>query len=259
MDIVEQPTGRFTDRVADYVAARPTYPDALVHLLRRELGLGDDAVIVDVGSGTGLSAEPFLRHGHTVVCVEPNDAMRAAAKAALGRYAGFRSVAGTAEATTLPDASADAVLVAQAFHWFGAAAAKRELARILVPGGRVCLAWNTRRIRGVAFLEGYERLLRTFGTDYDAVEARTARVTAEDSPVLAAFFDGVYTRHVLENAQELDLEGLKQRVRSASYTPPPGSPRHDAMMAALTELFEAEARDRRVRLTYDLRVFCGRP
>lgn len=259
MDIIGQPTGRFTDRVADYVAARPTYPDALVHLVRHELGLDDEAVLVDIGAGTGLSAEPFLRHGHTAVCVEPNAAMRAAAEAMLGGYAGFRSVAGTAEATTLPDATADAILVAQAFHWFDPAAVKPELARVLKPGGRVCLAWNTRRTRGVAFLEGYERLLRTFGTDYDAVEARTARVTADDSPVLAAFFDGGHTRHVLENAQELDLEGLKRRVRSASYTPPPGSPRHDDMMAALTELFETESRDGRVRITYELQVFCGRP
>src|SRR5687768_12837440 len=117
---VLNPTTRFSDRVADYVKARPRYPDSLVDLLHKAIGLTHDHVIADIGSGTGLSAEPFLRRGHTVICVEPNPEMRGAAEVFLRIHDGFRSVAGSAAETGLADHSVDCILVAQAFHWFDA-------------------------------------------------------------------------------------------------------------------------------------------
>src|SRR5688500_1116570 len=92
-------TSRFSDRVRHYVLYRPTYPPGLVELLRREGGLTNESVVADVGSGTGISSEPFLRHGNTVYAVEPNSQMRAAAEASLGMLPGFVSVHSTAEQT----------------------------------------------------------------------------------------------------------------------------------------------------------------
>src|SRR5947209_19315196 len=112
------PTARFGDRVADYVATRPGYPPAVLDILRTEAGLTPAVVVADVGSGTGLSSAMFLRNGNTVYGVEPNPEMRAAGEQLLARHRNFRSVAGTAEATTLPDASVDLVVAGQAFHWF---------------------------------------------------------------------------------------------------------------------------------------------
>lgn len=254
------PTRRFTDRVAAYADARPRYPDALVELMVSD-GLEAGAVIADIGSGTGLSAEPFLRHGYTVIGVEPDPAMRAAAEAWLGSYPGFRSVAGSAESTGLDDASVDRVVVAQAFHWFDVRAARAEADRILTPGGRACLVWNTRRTGGDAFLRGYEELLRRFGTDYEAVRHRTEGVKRDrgGGDALPAFFPGGHRRVVLENRQELDREGLEKRVRSSSYMPAEGAPGFEAMIQAVGELFESVSRDGRVRLRYDLEVFCGSP
>src|SRR6478735_8602849 len=107
------PTARFADRVADYVATRPGYPPAVLDLLRGEAGLTRSSAIADVGSGTGLSAQLFLKNGNTVYGVEPNAEMRAAGEQFLAGYPGFHSVAGTAEATTLPDASIDLVVAGQ--------------------------------------------------------------------------------------------------------------------------------------------------
>src|SRR5688572_21518475 len=191
-----QPTTRFTGRADDYVRARPTYPDTLVDVLEAGLGLTPRAVLADVGAGTGLSAEPFLRRGYSVFCVEPNAEMRAAAERQLTRHAGFRSVAGSAEATGLDAHSVDGVVVAQAFHWFEADAAKAEFTRIL-RDGCVALLWNTRRTAGSSFLEGYERVLQEFGTDYAAIKQRTERLTsggAETVRVLDRFFEGGYQR-----------------------------------------------------------------
>lgn len=260
--MLPHPTTRFTDRAADYAQSRPRYPDALVHLLVAELALRPDAQIADIGSGTGLSAEPFLRHGFRVIGVEPNAAMRAVAERTLASYDAFRSVDGTAEATGLDDLSVDLVLVAQAFHWFDVERARVEIMRILRPDGGLCLAWNTRRRSGSPFLEAYEELLRRYGTDYEQVERRTRRITGGDEiayDVLRGVFGGPWERRVLKNCQELDFDGLVRRVRSSSYMPSDGSPLYAGMIAALGDLFAAEAHGGTVELTYDLDVYYGRP
>ena len=93
---------RFSSRVADYVRYRPGYPAALLDLLRDECGLRaeESCVIADIGSGTGLLTEMFLRQGNRVYGVEPNQEMREAGEAFLSAYPNFTSVSGSAEATT---------------------------------------------------------------------------------------------------------------------------------------------------------------
>src|SRR2546430_17738249 len=132
---------RFNNRVENYIAYRPKYPAAVAEFLRNELGLSAASVVADVGSGTGILSELLLQAGCTVFGVEPNAAMRAAAERLLAAYPNFKSVVGTAEATTLTDASVDFVTAGQAFHWFDAAGARREFTRILQPGGWVVLEW----------------------------------------------------------------------------------------------------------------------
>src|ERR1700744_1650569 len=149
-------TQRFTDRVADYVKYRPSYPRDVVSFLHETCGVAPDAQVADIGAGTGISARLFLDAGHPVIAVEPNLAMREAANAWLAPYENFRSVAGTAEATTLEDASVDLVIAAQAFHWFDPVATRREFARILRPQGHVALFWNSRLLDRSPFLAGYE-------------------------------------------------------------------------------------------------------
>src|SRR5688572_6000014 len=109
---------RFSERVEHYVRNRPGYPPEVVKTLVAEAGLSPRSVIADVGSGPGLSSAPFLEFGATVYGVEPNEAMRSAAEERFRDCANFHSVAGMAEATTLPDVGVDFVVAGQAFHWF---------------------------------------------------------------------------------------------------------------------------------------------
>lgn len=111
-------TQRFSDRVAHYVRSRPGYPAEVLDALRDDIGLSPTWGITDVGSGTGISSELFLRNGNPVFAVEPNGAMREAAERLLGNHPHFQSVPGTAEATGLQGDSVDAVVAGQAFHWF---------------------------------------------------------------------------------------------------------------------------------------------
>ena len=139
MPPVADATTRFSNRVDDYVRHRPGYPNELVQTLQFEAGLKPDAVVADIGSGTGISSDLFLRLGCTVHGVEPNSAMRAAAEARFAGQPRFHSRDATAEATSLPDASVDMVVAGQAFHWFDPEAAYLEFKRILRPGGNVVL------------------------------------------------------------------------------------------------------------------------
>jgi len=247
------PAERFSNRVSDYVAGRPGYPDAAALWLVATFELEHGASIADVGAGTGISAALFLRHGFTVTAVEPNDAMREAAIARLGLDPHFRALAARAEATTIPRSSIDVVVAAQAFHWFDRAAFRAECRRILRPAGVVVLLWNVRRVEGSGFAAGYEALLREFGTDYLAV--RHENVTDGE---LAAFFGGPFEHRVFDNVQALDREGLRARLLSSSYVPAVGQKAHEPMLAALDALFDAHQQGGRVAMEYELRVYASR-
>jgi SAM-dependent methyltransferase len=248
-----EPTERFSDRVEDYARFRPGYPPAVLDVLRRETGLTPRHVVADLGSGTGLSARLFLEHGNEVLGVEPNRAMREAAERLLSGWPGFRSVAGTAEATTLPAGSVDLVVAAQAFHWFDAVATRAEVGRILKPGGWAALLWNT-RTGSTPFLREYDALLVRFGTDYQRI-----RHDQMGDEVLAWFPRGAVLRRTVPNPQSLDLESLTGRLLSASYTPPAGHPDREPMLRALEALFRRYQEDGRVRFEYETRLYVGRP
>src|ERR1700722_1751252 len=106
-------TERFSDRVEDYVKYRPHYPTGVIRCLTDLYGFAPSWDVADIGSGTGISTEPFLRNGNKVYAVEPNDDMRGKAEALLGEYERFVSVDGTAEATGLPDASVKLLVAGQ--------------------------------------------------------------------------------------------------------------------------------------------------
>jgi SAM-dependent methyltransferase len=247
-------TQRFSNRVADYVRYRPRYPAQVLETLAVETGLTPDSVIADVGSGTGFSAEMFLRHGSRVFGVEPNAEMRAAGEQVLAGYGLFVSIAGTAEATTLPDASVDYVIAGQAFHWFNLAEAKREFSRILKPGGWAALFWNTRSEASSPFMAEYEVLLRRYSRDY--TDVYHTRLT--DADYRSFFADGVFSYRVFPNPTQLNLEQLIGRTLSGSYMPPPDSPEAATVRQELETLFKAHQAEGYVSYVYVTELFFGR-
>jgi SAM-dependent methyltransferase len=246
-------TERFGVRAAAYARARPGYPDFAVAALARALDLTPGATIIDVGCGTGLSCEPFLRAGFAVIGVEPNAAMRAHAEQKMAGQRGFRSVDGRAENTGLPDSSADLLIAAQAFHWFDVPAARAEALRVLRAPARAALIWNDRRCEGSAFATGYEELLRRFCKDYLELRHRHER---DDR--IGDFFGGALWRTItVTHNDELDYVRLADRLNSASYVPPPGDPLHEPMMTALRQLFAATAQDGVVTMEFETRMVMG--
>jgi len=235
------PTGRFSDRVEDYVKYRPTYPAAAVECAFDGAPPG---TIVDVGAGTGIWTTLIAGRGRYVIALEPNAAMRAAAPA----LPGVAWQDGTAEATGLADASAALVTVAQAFHWFRADEALPEFARVLNDGGRVALVWN-RRSRTDAFTTAYRDAILAVGAETAAEMMKFDPTVFERSELF-----GPLERDVFPHAQELDREGLHGRARSASYVPKTG-PRAEELGARLDALFDLHAHHGRVKLLYDCEVW----
>jgi len=247
-------TDRFSDRVADYVRYRPDYPKALVGWLHG-LGVDTDWTVADIGAGTGMSAKLFLDAGHRVIGVEPNAPMRDAARQWLAGAEGFRAHDGRAEATGLPDASVDLVIAGQAFHWFDPVAVRREFARLLTPRGLVAIFWNTRRLVGTPFLEGYERLLHEYGIDYASVAERYA----DDEAMARWFAHGYRGMASFPHTQNLDYTQLLGRTMSSSYMPMAGHPNHEPLLVALRALFDATQSGGTIAFDYDTRIFAGHP
>jgi SAM-dependent methyltransferase len=246
------PTERFSNRVDYYIRYRPRYPAAVLDFLKAELSLSPQALIADIGSGTGILAEMLLRNGNPVFGVEPNPEMRAAAEALLNAYPHFHSVSGRAEATTLAATSVDVITAGQAFHWFQTGQARQEFRRILKPGGWVVLVWNDRRPEASPFMRAYEQLLWDYAGEYEEVSCHNA-----NQAVLADFFDH-YTRRDFPNYQEFDHEGLRGRLLSSSYAPLPGHPQYEPMLAELRRIFEANQSGGLVRFVYETEVYYGR-
>ncbi|MBO9732327.1 MAG: class I SAM-dependent methyltransferase [Chitinophaga sp.] len=246
-------TERFSTRVDNYVKYRPHYPVAIIPYLATATGLTRATIVADIGAGTGISAQPFLDNGNKVYAVEPNTEMREKSVQLLQRYPGFSALAGSAEHTTLPDASVDLIVAGTAFHWFDQAATAAEFRRIGRKDAYVVLMWNVRQAE-LPFEKGYEKLLHQFGTDYKDMQHRNVGASQ-----LAGFFQpGTMQEKSFQNAQIFDFPALKGRLLSSSYAPEKGHPVYDDMIRALEDLFEKYQEQGMVKFHYETMLYIGK-
>jgi SAM-dependent methyltransferase len=130
------------NRDADtYVRGRPDFPPAALEWLRSDLALGPGTIAVDLGAGTGKFTRLMTQTGADVTAIEPVAAMLERLKSDIPAV---RALPGTAQHIPLPDSSVDAVICAQAFHWFASVESLAEIRRVLRPGGVLGLIWNIR-------------------------------------------------------------------------------------------------------------------
>jgi len=238
---------RFSDRAADYIRYRPTYPVEAVHAILDGLGPPGRLVAADVGAGTGISARCLGDQGVRVVAVEPGEAMRRAAV----RHPNVAWMAGRAEATGLCSEAVDLVLCAQSFHWFQTADALSEFARILEPRGRLAISWN-RRSTSDPLTAGYRRAIVDVGGETTAESMRFDPDVVTHGRLFSA-----PERTSFPNFQRLDLDGLIGRARSASYVPKSGA-EGQRLLDLLRALHQRYAdASGFVTLVYETEVFCS--
>ena len=234
---VRGPYTAFADVAGAYERGRPGYPEAAVRWL-----VGDDPVdVVDLGAGTGKLTRALVALGHRVVAVEPLDEMRAQLEAAVPEA---RAVAGKAEAMPLADSCADVVTSAQAFHWFDHDDALPEIARVLRPGGRLGLVWNSRDDRD----PWMARLSAIIGNE-----------SIQESDVMPILDESGLFRWV-EKArfafeQILDRDGLLDLVLSRSYLAKLPPSEREPVLDSVGALYDETALDGGVRLAYVTECF----
>ena len=249
---MRDPTERFSDRAEAYAKYRPGYPDDMLRFL--EALVAPPAAVADIGSGTGILTRGLLKSRYDVWAVEPNEAMRTAAERTLDGCATFRSVRGTAEATTLEDRTIDLITCAQAFHWFDRVQTRLEFSRILKSNGSTALIWNERRDDASPINRPYDNLLKAMAPDYQNVNHR--RVAAED--IRTFFAPGEVELRIFENNQILDLDGFLGRLISSSYVPSLGQPGHREIVEAATRIYETYQVGGKITFEYETKVYLGR-
>jgi protein-tyrosine-phosphatase/ubiquinone/menaquinone biosynthesis C-methylase UbiE len=238
-----------------YDSYRPRPPAALLEFLTRYAGMERPALVVDLGSGTGFSAELWADHAQRVVGVEPNPAMRQVAAA---RAPGNVSYSGTHAAETgIDSGAADVVTASQSFHWMAPEPTLAEIARILRPGG-VFAAYDYEWPPAVhpevdaAWEAVMTRTLNTEGRDRKARHLERLRTSGRFR----------YVREVLLHSEET---GGAERAVASAWTLGPVAKRlesgewtEDAIgLTRLREVAERELGDRTVPFVYSYRVRLG--
>ncbi|HEX9174768.1 class I SAM-dependent methyltransferase [Mycobacterium sp.] len=186
----------FGAEAAAYERGRPSYPPEAIDWLLP----GGARDVLDLGAGTGKLTTRLVERGLSVMAVDPIPEMLELLRDSLPDTP---ALLGTAEEIPLPDDSVDAVLVAQAWHWFDPTRAVPEVARVLRPGGRLGLVWNTRDER----LGWVRDLGRIIGHEDDPFNNRVT--------LPAPFADP--QRHQLEWTNYLTPQALIDLVASRSY------------------------------------------
>jgi len=231
----------FSKAAGAYERGRPGYPRAALGWLARELGLRPGVTVVDLAAGTGKLTRALLPTGATVVAVEPVAEMRALIE-------GAEAVEGRADAMPFPGGWADAVTVGQAFHWFATPEALAEIHRVLRPGGGLALIWNRRDLAD-PLQRAIEELIAPLAGEVSRFWGDSWREPFDRTELF-----GPFTEADFDHAQELDEQGLVDRVLSTSYVAaaPAGRQRH--IETKLRELAAAGP----VRLPYVTRALVTR-
>jgi ubiquinone/menaquinone biosynthesis C-methylase UbiE len=206
---IHEEARRGFQRGADaYERGRPGYPPEAVDWLRAQLALAPGRAVLDVGAGTGKLTRELVRTGATVFAVEPVPAMRAVLEEVAPEARAFD---GTAEALPVAGHAVDAVVAAQAFHWFDGPAAVAEFHRVLMPHGRLAVIWNSRRRD-----EPLHRAINAIIDPYRG-DAPTHYRGEWRHPVVSSGLFRFAAQFMLSFEQEFDADGLVDRVGSISF------------------------------------------
>jgi MOSC domain-containing protein YiiM/SAM-dependent methyltransferase len=214
-----------------YERARPDYPADAVSLIADRLDLRPGRTLLELGAGTGKLTRMLVRYGARILALEPVAEMR---EKLATLVPGVELIGGTAEAIPLPAASVDAVVAAQAFHWFDTTRALSEIHRVLRPGGRLLLAWNMRD-ESVPWVRAMGELIHAVADG----EPRTDDEVWRDGIARSALF-APFASATFEHAQRLTRDGVRDRVASVSYVAAASPSVRDATLAALATLLDTD-------------------
>ena len=250
---------RFTGKADLYNKFRPSYPKELLDYLYSEVGFSADSVIADIGAGTGIFSRLLLERGSRVFGVEPNGDMRRFAEQDFAGFSSFTAVNAPAESTGLAAGSVDFITSAQAFHWFDVELFRAECRRILKPGGKVVIVWNTRDFDADFMRREYEIRLK-YCVDTKGMNGPDVSEKRHSPGKEGEFFRaGGCEARLFRNDLLLKREEFIGRNLSSSYAPREDtSPeKYYGYAAALSELFDGFAVNGTVNFAHYTESFVG--
>ena len=214
---------------ANYEAGRPGYCDDAIDFLAAGLDLRAGRRVLDLGAGTGKLTGQLLPFGATLVAVEPSASMREQFHHELPDV---EILDGTGEAIPIENNSLDAVVVAQAFHWFEPRRALSEIARVLRPSRSLALVWNERNetvewVRQLSeVMQWTTRQPYIVGTDYRPIVTSSGRFVRA-------------RRERFDFSDPMDHHRLRQRVLSTSYIAASTVAEREAIMRVVDPFIDA--------------------
>lgn len=243
----------FAARADEYERGRPEHSAEATELLARELGFGAGSRVVDLGAGTGKLTRQLVATGAEVVAIEPIPEMRAKFEAALP---GVEALDGTAEDLPLPNHSVDAVLVAQAFHWFDGVRAASEIRRLLKPGGGLGLIWQVRDA-SVPWVARLDEIINRADDGHPRYRSGAWRAAFDLTALLEPLRETT-----LEHVQRAAPEAIVDRVASISYIAAMAPERHAEVLNEVRWLLAtdpATAGHETIELPHEVHVYWTRP
>ncbi len=245
-------TKKFNGIANEYTQSRPSYATEFIDCLFDKYEFSASSVVADIGSGTGKFAKQLLDKGCNVICVEPNTDMLLVAEKELCEYPNFKSAAGSAEKTKLPDNSVDLITTAQAFHWFDTKSFKEECSRIIKPNGKAFLIWNTRDTEALI-----NQKLHSVYSKYCPNFKGFSGGTKPHDDRIKYFFDNNYEYITFDNPLYFDREKFINRSLSGSYSLKKGDSNFDLYIEEIENIFDEFETDGIVKIENQTVAYIG--
>jgi len=252
MPVHEKAATGFAKAAAAYDRGRPTYPpDAIRHLVER-LDLRPGRRVLDVGAGTGKLTRLLVPSGAHLSAVEPVEAMRNRLRVDLPNV---EVIEGVAEQVPVPDGSVDAVVIAQAFHWFDGPRALAECHRVLRRDGSLALVWNE-RVERIGWVRELTRIMEPFEDGTPRVRSGRWREAFGGAP-----FEPL-ARQTFAHVQRGGPEMVCDRIASVSFIAALPERDRERVIEQVRHLLATAPETRGqsvVELPYETHVYTTRP
>ena len=245
-------THRFDGKSDIYEKARPKYASGLFDYLKNTLNIPSGSVFADIGSGTGIFTEQLLGCGYRVFAVEPNIDMRKKAEEKLSHNKNFVSVNGSDSDMKLPSGSVDYITAAQAFHWFDAAAFKKECRRVLKPEGEVIIVYNSGD-KEAPCARALAELFRKYNPEFRSFSNGMSEEKCR------AFFAGDCAVFRTDNTPIYDRQGYTDRVLSSSYSLRKSDSGYSEYLKGINMIFDRFSLDGKIAVPTDTVAYIGKP